>query len=529
MSMTLSRCRDCGRQFLQCPGTGGGRCRICNANRREESARKREEAESLKWRERRARDHEQFQRDMKSYHPVSIDSIMPTHRSLYIIGNGFDLMHRVPSSYYSFRDSLGKRSPLRATLEMALTSDDIWADFEDALGRLNLDLMGSRDIVDMWLGTSGFWDEDAGASEFYMAVEAAVGPIADIVDDLQPAFRKWVSRLCVGTDDRPLSNLISPKGKALSFNYTEFIETLYGVSNVCYIHGCRKNKNERLVLGYRPGAESSFHETWKEPHDSRSAAVDLAQDEAFRLIGEYNEDLTKNSKEIIENHEAFFEALADTDQIVVIGHSLSPVDWDYFTKVRESAQDAHWYFGVHGLADLRNLGKLVDLLDLVSFDVFRTDGISTKSNATVAATAKMEKGSGAKVFKESGTAVTVGPEHVLTIDGNDELVLPCGCRRVVILDGCMFIELSGFDRSVLLFNKRDDRWSFTAQLKSVKGQRLVNPRLRHVYLSGERITFVYNNRVRAFDLETGCLLDNRTIRGARNLSYVGIDIIQRFV
>ena len=98
MSMTLLRCRDCGRQFLQGPGTGGGRCRICNANRREESARKREEAESLKWREQRARDHEQFQRDVKSYHPVSIDSIMPTHRSLYIIGNGFDLMHRVPSS-----------------------------------------------------------------------------------------------------------------------------------------------------------------------------------------------------------------------------------------------------------------------------------------------------------------------------------------------------------------------------------------------------------------------------------------------
>ena len=57
----------------------------------------------------------------------------------------------------------------------------------------------------------------------------------------------------------------------------------------------------------------------------------------------------------------------------------------------------------------------------------------------------------------------------------------------------------------------------------------MNPRLKHVYLSEKRITFVYNNRVRAFDLETGCLLDNRAIRGARNLSYVGIDIIQRFV
>ena len=66
-------------------------------------------------------------------------------------------MHRVPSSYYNFRDSLGKHNRLREDLEIALTSEDIWADFENALGTLNLELMGGRDIIDMWLDNFGFF------------------------------------------------------------------------------------------------------------------------------------------------------------------------------------------------------------------------------------------------------------------------------------------------------------------------------------------------------------------------------------
>lgn len=95
----------------------------------------------------------------------------------------------------------------------------------------------------MWLDDFGVYgDEDSGAAEFYMAVEAAAAPMANLVNNLQPTFRRWIERLEVGTDDRPLNGLIHPQGKVLDFNYTEFIETLYGVKEVCYIHGSRKKK-----------------------------------------------------------------------------------------------------------------------------------------------------------------------------------------------------------------------------------------------------------------------------------------------
>lgn len=223
-------------------------CRICSKRWNEEQKKALVQAENLKWQEQKKHERELFEAEVQAYELILMENIIPTAHTLYLIGNGFDLMHRVPSSYYNFRDSLGKRNGLRDDLEMALTAEDIWADFENALGTLNLDLMGSRDIIDMWLDNFEFYnDEESGAAEFYMAVEAAAALIHNIVSELQPAFRRWVEHLEVGTDDRPLIGLIHPQGKVLDFNYTEFIETLYGVKDVCYIHGSRK-KRQKLIL-----------------------------------------------------------------------------------------------------------------------------------------------------------------------------------------------------------------------------------------------------------------------------------------
>ena len=294
-TMEKKICKTCGKQFLN--ETNYSYCRICSKKWHEEQEKIREQAENLKWKEQREREKKMFESEVQTYKTIQMEDIIPSAHTLYLIGNGFDLMHRVPSSYYNFRDSLGKKNSLRNDLETVLTAEDIWADFENALGTLNLDLMGSRDIIDMWLDNFGYYDEDSGAAEFYMAVEAAATPISNLVDSLQPNFRRWVEQLEVGTDDRPLKALIHPQGKVLDFNYTEFIETLYGVKEVCYIHGSRKKK-KKLILGHRPGATGNFNERSRKPRNYRQAVIDVAQENVFDLIGQYDEDLTKNSQEI---------------------------------------------------------------------------------------------------------------------------------------------------------------------------------------------------------------------------------------
>lgn len=111
---------------------------------------------------------------------------------------------------------------------------------------------------------NGAYDEDAGAAEIYMSAEMAVGPIISMSTELMDRFRKWICSLHTNTDDRPLSDIIKD-GKVLNFNYTEFVEDLYGMDagNICYIHGCRKKtgkERQRLILGHIPGANDEAYD-----------------------------------------------------------------------------------------------------------------------------------------------------------------------------------------------------------------------------------------------------------------------------
>ena len=119
----------------------------------------------------------------------------------------------------------------------------------------------------------------------------ATNPLAIISDELSKRFRKWIETLTLNTNDRPLKNLIKD-GKILNFNYTEFIEQLYNVSelNICYIHGCRKKKKchpkEKLILGHMLGASDCQFE-FKDKNKikkSKRALVEIAVTNAFQNV-----------------------------------------------------------------------------------------------------------------------------------------------------------------------------------------------------------------------------------------------------
>lgn len=106
--MEIKICKSCGRKFLS--ETKYSYCRICNKKWHEEQAKLQEQAENLKWQELKKQEKAVFEYEVQAYKPILMENITPSAQTLYIIGNGFDLMHRVPSSYYNFRDSLGKNN-----------------------------------------------------------------------------------------------------------------------------------------------------------------------------------------------------------------------------------------------------------------------------------------------------------------------------------------------------------------------------------------------------------------------------------
>ena len=168
----------------------------------------------------------------------------------------------------------------------------------------------------------------------------------------------------------------------LSFNYTEFIETLYGAksNNVCYIHGCRKNRNNgkpsELILGHRPGMEE---EQWdkvrlkpfkfKDPY--KRYIMESALETAAREAAWYEEETTKKCSDIIKRHCSFFDGLSNIKDIFVIGHSLSEVDYPYFEEICKKT-NAKWYIGYHSLDDLKRLLSFANKMNLREITVFRS-------------------------------------------------------------------------------------------------------------------------------------------------------------
>lgn len=523
-------CKDCSRSFILMPWQDPKKytfCPICHKAWRKEQAEKREREANAKWQEKHKEETETFEQELRKFAIIELSEILSSSNTLYVIGNGFDLMHGVKSSYYDFGKSLKRNDYLRDALEIALTPDDIWANFEESLGKINLDPMASRYLVDMWLESMGFYDDEDSAANFYAAVDAATTPIEAIATDLPPAFRRWVNRLKLGTNDRPLETLINPHGKALSFNYTEFIQSLYHVDEACYIHGCRANKHDKLILGHRPDAEiRPLSEKHREPHTYRQAVIDVAQENVLRVIGDCNSDLAKSSKDIIENHRKFFDGLTETAQVVAIGHSLSPVDWDYFKEVRNAAPKASWFFGLHGLRDLNNVQYLAKELKLDSYRVFRTDVIHTTKLPKPEGQIATAPEKAATYIGKGVKTIASGKDLIIEQEGRTifEIILPAEVRRAVFFGPHLIIKLNDIDKNILLFSQNGEGWNFIARLKPTQNQDLINRRLQHIYMTNEEITFVYNNRVRAFDLRTGVVSWTKPMQGAKDRFFPGTDI-----
>ena len=402
-SPIASRCKECGQEFTisveeqryiqmmsyelpkRCPS-----CRKARKAIRKEADRI--EQERILQQE-KMKKQKQWEEDEKTlsgllltlpYGKTTIENLNfdAPESSLVIIGNGFDIMHGVKSSYFDFSKTIGKNSSLRFEMETYLDTGDLWFNLEEALGKLNYSMFLNQTVLDMWLDFYDAYDPDAQAADFFAAVETAIAPTFNIPRELNQRFTKWVKTLSVEGTNRPFSAFHGDY-KVLSFNYTEFIEDLYGAkqNNVCYIHGCRKNrgkgKPDKLILGHKPGSEEEEWEKveikpiqFKNPY--KRYIFESAIETAVREAAWYDESTIKKCDEIIKNHISFFDGLDGTKTVYVVGHSMAEVDYPYFEEVIKHCGSAGWMIGYHSLDDLKRICSFVDRFRLNDVTVFRT-------------------------------------------------------------------------------------------------------------------------------------------------------------
>lgn len=258
------------------------------------------------------------------------------NQTLYLIGNGFDLIHNIPSTYSHFYHWLKSKGeddfinrmefyfPSMRNGELLL-----WKDFESAIGQYDI----NRIFEEATVGLDRELDE---------RTKNAANIILDpVVKRIKPLIKEWVKQIDLSQVKPQLC--LPLESWYLTFNYTLTLEKIYKipVERICHIHN--SINDEAIVVG---------HNHLFDPDAFGKEIIDWYEESSKRNIAETMNNMYKNTFKIKIDHEDFFEKINGLKRIVVIGHSISEADEQYFGYIKGvSDDDAHWHISKYRPSD----------------------------------------------------------------------------------------------------------------------------------------------------------------------------------
>ena len=288
--------------------------------------------------------------------PTLFPDIQLDNNTLFIIGNGFDLAHGIKSSYWNFREWLGNnRSNLIGMMDIFFSNQrDVWSNIEQALGEYN-----EESILDYCRPDEEF-DYDHSLSSSARVEDSPMTFFQPVLEEFRDAFRDWVDSIEI----RGIKKLyrLNPDSRYLSFNYTDTLETEYGITpnQVTHIHGSRLN-DEEYIIGHNNNRNPSS--VWDDD------GLTFEQ-QAYENIIVWMNEFTKQYNRNIANHSSFFDSLYDIKQIIVIGHSMSKVDWPYFREIiKNIGKEIPWIVYCHSIDDRNNTNLFKSVFELSSVTI----------------------------------------------------------------------------------------------------------------------------------------------------------------
>ena len=285
---------------------------------------------------------------------------LDNNQILFIIGNGFDLAHGIKSGYWHFKKWLihnGKDS-LVGLMDIFFSNErDVWSSIEQALGEYD-----EESILEYCKPDKEF-DFDHSLSASARIEDSPMAIFQPVLDEFRDAFRDWVNSIEISGVEKVYK--LNTDSRYLSFNYTDTLETEYGIvqNQVTHIHGSRLNDDE-YIIGHNNNRDPSS--VWDDD------GLTFEQ-QAYENIIVWMNEFTKQYNRNIANHSSFFNSLYDIKQIVVIGHSMSKIDWPYFEEIiKNIGKDIPWTVYCHNKEDRKNTDSFKTF--------FRLSSVTTKDN-----------------------------------------------------------------------------------------------------------------------------------------------------
>lgn len=282
---------------------------------------------------------------------------------LYVIGNGFDLWHSLPTRYTDFyKYSESYLDELEQYLTPDVSSENPWNDFEAYLGKFDWrKFYNTYNFIDIS-------DESFRPSMAYSLKDSLSTEAESLVDGIKTQLQEWIGSVPV--EDVKKKFHFNSMGRFITFNYTPLLQIVYGIDDdlVFHIHGSASRYDE-LILGHGDTMEVE-PEFDKEGNSNRTMFTDAEGAASYPFYA-----FQKPVNEILNCNISYFESLKDIEVVVVMGHSLNDIDIPYFKKISEVAENAKWFVS-HYTEDekqshsiqLKKCGVSSDRITLCSID-----------------------------------------------------------------------------------------------------------------------------------------------------------------
>ena len=320
---------------------------------------------------------------------------------LTIIGNGFDLGHRLPTSFDEFIQSSPSVFPKKyATFR---GGDGTWKTVESLYGEQLGEILAERSWHDITEGVEQIIS-DYGLNEYgevdyfgfssdafedeYQAIQFRVDLLSEFEKDFQQYLRATCGDavLCKIVTYNNIRRILNASSRIISFNYTSTIETAYGVANVDHIHGSVEtfiaigsgaldDAKESLVDAEYP----TIDKFGRDKHGLQELAGYYDYDDEGnrypkvfieRFFNEVAASATKREAEVFnlldaKNKDALTSRISTIDslgkehydRVYIIGHSLGDADYSVFNAINKDTEVICFYYSEDTKAEMENTLK----------------------------------------------------------------------------------------------------------------------------------------------------------------------------
>lgn len=296
-------------------------------------------------------------------------------KTLYIIGNGFDKHHRMPTAFTEFYDWMQDNHYFDALSQIdeiyGVASYEWWKDFENSLGEMDMCEFASRQTRENY---PDFGSDDFREADRYRAEYQAELDITQMVKAMKSRFTEWINTMQAPDSTKKLP-ILKKNAFFITFNYTPTLETLYAVprEQVLHIHGSVFEKGE-YIIGHGKTYEI-LHQDLESQEPSPAPDATLEEEQEFYesnydpIYEDTKEavltsiaDLRKPVDEIIERNRGVFELLKEVEKVYVYGLSFSDIDMKYIAEItrnHNAASNIQWEISYFSEADKAKILKFM--------------------------------------------------------------------------------------------------------------------------------------------------------------------------